>query len=269
MGIANKLSDDGWISQHIQHTWSKTAVPLPDTLMGPEKPLIPKWARISKVIQYYGSQNVENESENIDGSRQLQKDLFKSWNKEMYSQLQDKLPVTHLARLAALKAKGAAAWMYPPPLGIHAITDDTCRHAHRLRLCLPTIHTNNDRICVCGERIQGTRHLLSCSRVRGGEAIRRHNDVVNILGKYIRKAGGLAKAEPSSVSTDNRDRVDIEAHLGSLHLHIDVRITHPTSPSYMHVAMKTLGAAINTKRKKTKTWKKRRKCGCSVCAIRC
>ena len=39
--------------------------------------------------------------------------LFRSWNEEMYRRLQDKLPVTHLARLAALKAKGAAACMYP------------------------------------------------------------------------------------------------------------------------------------------------------------
>merc|ERR1711994_190472 len=67
-GIASKLSDDGWMSRHIQHTWSKIAETLPETLMGPGKPLIPKLSRISKVIQYYQTQNVENESENIDVS---------------------------------------------------------------------------------------------------------------------------------------------------------------------------------------------------------
>ena len=133
------------------------------------------------------------------------------------------------------------------------MTDDTCRHAHRLRLGLPTLLTNHDRVCVCGEKIGNTTHLLSCSKTRGGEAIRRHNDVVNILVKYIRKAGGLAKAEPASVSTDNRTRVDVEAHLGALHLHIDVRITNPTAPSYMQVATQTLGAAVHAE--KEKNWK--------------
>merc|ERR1711994_642127 len=96
-GIANKLSDDGWMSRHIHHPWSKIADTLPETLMGPGKPLIPKWSRISKVIQYYQTQNLENESENIDISRHLQKNLFTFWNEEMYRRLQDKLPVTHLA----------------------------------------------------------------------------------------------------------------------------------------------------------------------------
>ena len=68
--------------------------------------------------------------------------------------------------------------------------------------------------------------------------------------EYIKKAGGLAKAEPSAVSNDNRNRVDVEAHLGSLLLHIDVRITHPTSTSYMPVAMKSLGAAKQAEKEK-------------------
>merc|ERR1711994_119771 len=58
----------------------------------------------------------------------------------------------------------------------------------------------------------------------------------------------MAIAEPASVSLNNRNRVDIDANLGSLHLHIDVRITHPTSASYMRVAMKPLGAAMQAEK---------------------
>ena len=47
-GVANKLSDDGWMSQHIQNTWSKIVETLSETLMGPGKPLVPKLACISK-----------------------------------------------------------------------------------------------------------------------------------------------------------------------------------------------------------------------------
>ena len=136
-------------------------------MVGSGKSLIPKSAQIGKVIQYYSSSNVEDGSEDIDVSRNLQKNLFKFWNSKVYLNLQESLPAAQQARLAALKAKGAATWMYPPPVGIRAMTDDTFRHAHRLRLGLPTISTKHDRICVCGEKIHNTTHLLSCSKTRG------------------------------------------------------------------------------------------------------
>ena len=50
--------------------------------------------------------------------------------------------------------------------------------------------------------------------------------------------------------------MDVEAHLGSLQLHIDVRITHASSTSYMRVAMKTLGAAIKAENEKKRKHEK-------------
>ena len=50
--------------------------------------------------------------------------------------------------------------------------------------------------------------------------------------------------------------MDIDAHLGALHLHIDVRITHPTSTSYMRTAMKPLGAAKQAEKEKKRKHEK-------------
>ena len=41
---------------------------------------------------------------------------------------------THIPRLVSLTAPKASKWMYPPPLGVRPVTNDTCRHAHRMRL---------------------------------------------------------------------------------------------------------------------------------------
>merc|ERR1712087_583324 len=120
------------------------------------------------------------------------------------------------------------------------------------RLGLQVSIGDRSRICHCGELVDTHSHLLTCRKIKGGEQIRRHNDVVNILVKHIRSAGGIAKAEPASISYSNGDRVDIDAHLGSLHLHIDVRITNPETPSYTQVAMKPLGAASAAEKEKKK-----------------
>ena len=71
----------------------------------------------------------------------------------MHSQLEDKSQVIHLARLVVRKSSGARGWMYPSLLSLRSITDDTCKHGHRLRVGLHMIHTNHDRSCVCGEEI--------------------------------------------------------------------------------------------------------------------
>lgn len=103
---------------------------------------------------------------------------------------------------------------------------------------------------VCVEKERKNTYLLSCGRTRCRNAIGRYNDVVNIVVKYIEESAGIAKAEPSSVSTGNRDRVNVEIHWGCLHLHIDVRIKHRTSTSHMRVTMQTLSAAIKIEKGK-------------------
>ena len=85
--------------------------------------------------------------------------------------------------------------------------------------------------------------------------IKRHNQVVNTLVKYIRRAGGIAVAEPASLDTKGKKRIDIDAYLGSRHYHIDVRITNPMSDSYTRVARQTLGAAMQAEREKKRKHK--------------
>ena len=139
-----------------------------DTLTGPGKPLIPKNSNIVDVINYYASPNLDNESENVDVSRHLQKNLFKFLNQKIFTGPQDTLPPRDLSRLAALKATGAATWMYPPPIGVRPVTDETCRHAHRLRLGLPPL-TRSIRECVYMGRKSMTP-LIYCHPVRREEA---------------------------------------------------------------------------------------------------
>ena len=125
------------------------------------------------------------------------------------------------------------------------MTNNTCRHAHWLRLGLPLYDAQQVRRCVCGTLLHDTTHLLSCRAIQGGASIRRHNDVVEILAKYIRRAGGTADVEPPSFDKDSNKRVDIDVFLGSLHLHIDVLITHPTAKTNHRHGMRELGAAIH------------------------
>ena len=53
--IVNLLSDDGWMSKHVQDACSWTSRELPEAMSGPGKPLIPKFGEIRKVIAYYAN----------------------------------------------------------------------------------------------------------------------------------------------------------------------------------------------------------------------
>ena len=46
-----------------------------------------------------------------------------------------------------------------------------------------------------------------------------------------------------SVDDDSREVVDIQAIIGAKNVSIDVRVTHPTAPSYVQAARMTLGVA--------------------------
>ena len=81
--------------------------------------------------------------------------------------------------------------------------------------------------------------------------MRRHNDVVNIIAKYIHKAGGTAIVEPPSLDPNSRKRVDIDARMGGQHFHIDVNIIDATADSYAAHETTVLGAALLQEPKKT------------------
>ena len=159
------------------------------------------------------------------------------------------------ARLTALKAPGATTWLLPPPLGVAPLSNKVSSHAHRMRLGLPLYNGKHIRKCICDKLLLDTNHLQTCRSLKGGGRIHRHNDVVNILAKYIRRAGGHAIIEPPSCDTSSRRRVDIDARMGSLHLHIDVKILEPTADSYVLHENSVLGASIEAEKKKSKKHK--------------
>ena len=129
----------------------------------------------------------------------LQKKLFKFLNRKKLLKLKINASSTDKARLVAVGAPKASAWMFPPPNGIRHPTNDTVRHAHRLRLGLKLCDSKQNRVCVCGQQLLSYTHFLSCMSIRGGGMTTRHNLVVNILWQYIQNAGGVASKRPTSV----------------------------------------------------------------------
>ena len=89
--------------------------------------------------------------------------------------------------------------------------------------------------CYCGHDLQNDPwHVLS--HKGGGEAGRRHDEIVDRLVDAVHRAGGQAWAEPRQDFWQDRRRTDIFAVMGPKSYHIDVRVTHPTSTSYVTLA---------------------------------
>ena len=68
------------------------------------------------------------------------------------------------------------------------------------------------------------------------EAGRRHDEIVDRLVDAVHRAGGQAWAEPRQDFWQDRRRTDIFVVMGPKSYHVDVRVTHPTSVSYVTVA---------------------------------
>jgi hypothetical protein len=110
--------------------------------------------------------------------------------------------------------------------------DEAHGAACKLRLNQPI---SNLTTCHCGESLElDPWHILS--HKGGGEAGRRHDEIVDRLVDAIQRAGGQAWSEPRQDFWQDRRRTDIFAVLGPKSYHIDVRVTHPTSLSYVETA---------------------------------
>ena len=126
----------------------------------------------------------------------LQRSLTHLLHEKYEALLKEMLHPKGLARLQSCKAKLASTWLRTAPPGIYEISDSTCEHAIRLRLGMRLSKRINSRHCVCGRILRMGTHLMTCSSIRGGLSIRRHDHVVRIVAKYIRMVGGTAKVEP-------------------------------------------------------------------------
>ena len=111
----------------------------------------------------------------------LQSSLSEIYNMRKLEKLNDQSSTVNLAMLNACSAKNASAWMNIATSGSKLISNDTCTHAHRMRLGLQPIKTDQQRICVCGTTIVDIAHLHSCKSLKGGDVIKRHDKVVESL----------------------------------------------------------------------------------------
>ena len=87
----------------------------------------------------------------------------------------------------------------------------------------------------------------------------------------LQKCCRLGKCRNPPVASDKRNRVDVETHLEWLHLHIDIKIAHPSSKSYIYISGNetTKGSRKSRRLKEKKTSKRFRKdCG-SLCHVYC
>ena len=128
--------------------------------------------------------------------------------------------------------------------------DEAHGAACKLRLNLPI---SNLATCYCGQSLEHDPwHILS--HKGGGEAGRRHDEIVDRLVDAVQRAGGQAWSEPRQDFWQDRRRTDIYAVLGPKAYHIDVRVTHPTSVSYITVAcqgpLRAAEAAAQEKRRR-------------------
>jgi hypothetical protein len=161
----------------------------------------------------------------------LQKTLSAAAAQKITDSLLETASPTEAARFFACSAPFASCWLSDPFIA-QPMRDEAHGAACKLRLNQPISGVST---CFCGESLQfDPWHVLS--HKGGGEAGRRHDEIVNRLVEAVQRAGGQAWAEPRQDFWQDRRRTDIFAVLGAKSYHIDVRVTHPTSTSYVEVA---------------------------------
>ena len=161
----------------------------------------------------------------------LQKTLSMAAAEKLSTTLLEASTPVDAARFFACTAPYASAWLSDPFLA-RPMTDEAHGAACKLRLN-QTISSLT--MCHCGHNLQNDPwHILS--HKGGGEAGRRHDEIVDRLVDAVHRAGGQAWAEPRQDFWQDRRRTDIFAVMGPKSYHIDVRVTHPTSTSYVTVA---------------------------------
>jgi hypothetical protein len=179
----------------------------------------------------------------------LQKTLSEAAAQKITAALLDTASPTAAARFFACTAPYASAWLSDPFLG-RPMRDEAHGAACKLRLNQPISSLTT---CFCGESLEHDPwHVLT--HKGGGEAGRRHDEIVDRLVDAVQRAGGQAWSEPRQDFWHDRRRTDIFAVLGPKTYHIDVRVTHPTSNSYVETAcqgpLRAAEAAAQEKRRR-------------------
>jgi hypothetical protein len=77
----------------------------------------------------------------------------------------------------------------------------------------------------------------------GREVTLRHDQLVQLLARYLKLAGAVVVLEPKHVFSETHKRPDLQVVLASKVYLIDVTIVNPTAPSNVRHGQKILGQA--------------------------
>lgn len=158
------------------------------------------------------------------------------------------------ARLLSNSAKNAGSWITTLPFTKElTISDVNFRLAVRLRLGLPP-QDDLPKCCPCSvELTSELDHFLSCTRLRRSAATTRHDMLVRLLDRFIRRAGGATYVEPNWLGGQ---RPDIHVCFPDSRYLLDASVTHPAAPSYCRASAFTLlHAATDREKRKTTKYK--------------
>ena len=131
------------------------------------------------------------------------------------------------------------------------LSDQQMCIASRIRLGLPPLDHLPER-CVCGATLsEDNGHFLSCRDLRRSAVTARHDSIVRVLAKHLRRATALVHEEPRVYNT-SKLRPDLDVVFPNNYLMVDVVVTHPAAPSRKNVY--PLAAAEEWERRKVKKY---------------
>ena len=162
------------------------------------------------------------------------------------------LPLHDIQRLVSAAGKFAGVWLSVVPTSIDLqLSDQQMCIASRIRLGLPPLDHLPER-CVCGATLsEDNGHFLSCRDLRRSAVTARHDSIVRVLAKHLRRATALVHEEPRFYNT-SKLRPDLDVVFPNNYLMVDVVVTHPAAPSRKNVY--PLAAAEEWERRKVKKY---------------
>ena len=118
--------------------------------------------------------------------------------------------------------------------------------ASRIRLGLPPLD-DLPVSCVCGQVLDDDPDHFSCQNLRRSTVTSRHDSIVRLLAKHLRRASALVHEE-QRFPGERKLRPDLDVFFSDEYLLVDVVVTHPAAPS--RKSIKPLAAAGDWERRK-------------------
>jgi hypothetical protein len=186
-----------------------------------------------------------------NNSLKIQRCIIADYEKLKYDNLFENRDQDICARLLSVSGPMAGLWLRSLPYDGSFLADSRFSEAIRQLLGLPS-HDELPLSCICGVNLREKQsHVRDCKDLSKRAHIPRHNEVVQILAKFARKAGCHVVVEPRLLearggrSSQQRPDLKIQGHAGTLL--VDVTITNPLSDTYVRRAAREQGSAAAAK----------------------